>query len=502
MTRIYNYFGRRLPIKKYITVITVVLIAVIVVFPVRAEGPKELYERANSNYWDDNNQQAVKLFKQFIEQYPEHELIQDAKFGLAQAYYEADRLDEATRLFEEVESEHPVTGVRGDALYGQIQAALLEDEPVRARKLMSKFQDKFSGHSLAPAVKNQLEDLQPPGEKENSSSGSAGGITPPPVFSGETQAQAPAADKPGASDGEDTSSADDLDNNLPELRFAVTSESNEEAETSPESSPEVSPGELKEKERKINSLQSKIELQADTIEKLHTENRGLSREIKDMENIITDQQDKIDQLKTEKEKSTEENKILRQRIEEDISFILTGVDTPPMNNGFTLEEIEGELTRSAAYHRELTRQALEVGNYQVAQKNIEKVLEKEPEPGDYYLAARVKWEAEKDSEEALELLAEAPAVEESSVDRLLLEMELLLDQEKFDRLSEIEAKYSERINRKGKKEDIAHWNYLQGRRYLKQNKHDQAFFELMKVIRRAPASSWAEEARQLINDEL
>jgi len=471
--------------------VTLLVVQILFVTFVEAGPPRELFREANRNYWENNYEQAAGLFREFIEQHPDHELLFDARFGLAQAYFQMDRLNKAAQLFRQVGEEHPDPGVRGDAVYGQIQVALLEDEPGRALKLMESFKSEFADHSLAGVVTERMEDLKPQVKTPDEAD------TPPPLVREDPpgrRLEFRDIDSPPEKaevDKEKEIAARRLRTETPPLRLT-------------EDSPPKKPTEIEPEDRvgeKINLLESRVEAQADTIEKLKGQNKSLLREIEDMEEIIAQQQDIIEEQEAEKNNLADENKILRQRLEEDIAEIIAVFDTPLADDKFTFEDLE-EFERDSESFRRRARQAFEMGNYEIAWNNIEPLLEAEPRAEDYYFAARITWEKDKDHSKAIDLLEKALEAEDPPVEYILFQAELLLTGEEYERLDTLEENYAPNINREAEDSELARWHYLVGKRLLAGNNRDQAFFRFMTAIRSAPVSRWADEARRVISDEL
>ena len=448
------------------------------VLPGLAGAPRELFQEANSNYWENNYESAAESFREFTERFPDHDLFPDAQFGLGQAYFELDRLEEAALLFQQVEEDHPDPGVRGDALYGQIQVALLEDEPGRALKLMENFESEYPDHSLAGLVETRREELQERVQPEP-----APDFEPP--VEDETDIRADEFREPetptAVPPGEEPAIDQQFRTDSPPLRI-------EEEEPREPPAPAA------------NELQKQVEAQSDTIEQLQSKNQSLLGEIEELEQMIEQKQNMLAELESEKEELATENETLRRRLEEDISEILAVFDTPVVEDEFTPEDLEFP-ARDAESYRQRARQALDLENYEVAWNNIQPVLEADPQAEDYYLAARITWEGQKDPEAALELLEEDPS-EEPPVSHIILRAQLLLAGEKYEQLDELQENYESRVRQEGEDHRIAQWNYLLGRRLLAENKRDQAFFRFMEVIRGAPLSEWADESRRLISDEL
>lgn len=72
-----------------------------------AGDPNAIYQQAFSFLRDKNYAQAEKYFRDFLSSFPEHNLVQNAKYWLGETYYVRDDFERAARLFAEGYQTYP-----------------------------------------------------------------------------------------------------------------------------------------------------------------------------------------------------------------------------------------------------------------------------------------------------------------------------------------------------------------------------------------------------------
>lgn len=63
--------------------------------------PNSIYQKAFSLLRDKNYEEAEKYFRNFLSSFPDHNLVQNAKYWLGETYYVRDDFERAARLFAE-----------------------------------------------------------------------------------------------------------------------------------------------------------------------------------------------------------------------------------------------------------------------------------------------------------------------------------------------------------------------------------------------------------------
>lgn len=66
-----------------------------------AADPNSIYQQAFSLLRDKNYDEAEKYFRNFLSSFPDHNLVQNAKYWLGETYYVRDDFERAARLFAE-----------------------------------------------------------------------------------------------------------------------------------------------------------------------------------------------------------------------------------------------------------------------------------------------------------------------------------------------------------------------------------------------------------------
>ncbi len=463
-----------------------------------AATPRELFTRASNQYWSENYSRAEELYREFVEKYPENELFSDACFGLAQSLYKQEKYDEAGVWFGRVRRNHPDPQIRGDAFFGEIEVALLNDERMRARKLLQTFLNLYPDHALSDAARERLDMLG--GGKETSSQEE---MTEQEKEKMTPDTAAPPEDEFMLPDDFEIDFPDDL----PPLRLSPDTPATAAAENK---TPDTSVTQLTSgtEERRRVALVSELQKRVEELEK---EKRRILKELQRQEEenrrfirTATEYREQLEEQKKLTEKYKNKSERLEQELSRKIRGLLSDTRLYALSDDIDLSDTAVEALEEGVDHfRQRVEEAMQMGEYQVAWNNIQKVLRRSPRAEDYYKAAVIEKRLNGDTENIISNLRTAIDKADPIPPRyLIFRAELLLETDKINEFEKFFSNWAEEITSRANKEEKSRWHLLVGRRLLKQNDTDQAFFRLMEAVKTAPGSRWARQARQIIEDKM
>lgn len=95
-------------------------------------NPILLYNRARSLFLEENFQGAAGLFKEYVKQFPDSELADNALYWLGECHYSQGEYQAAIKTFKDVATLYPRRGKVPDALLKTAYAYLILDDSDRA----------------------------------------------------------------------------------------------------------------------------------------------------------------------------------------------------------------------------------------------------------------------------------------------------------------------------------------------------------------------------------
>jgi tol-pal system protein YbgF len=97
-------------------------------------GPNELYRRSYDYYSSRRYQEAILNFRQFIKQFPQHELADNSQYWIGECYFDLKEYPGAIAEFQRVVNDFPEGNKVADALLkiGLAYAAMGDQESSRA----------------------------------------------------------------------------------------------------------------------------------------------------------------------------------------------------------------------------------------------------------------------------------------------------------------------------------------------------------------------------------
>ena len=118
------------------------------------------YERAYSAYQDGRYDEALALFKAFLETHPNDDLSDNAQYWIGEIYYDIDNFPEAILAFKEVVTRYPQGNKAPHALLkiGYAYSAL--DNPANARTFLKRVIKNYPFSEAEAMAREKLKELE------------------------------------------------------------------------------------------------------------------------------------------------------------------------------------------------------------------------------------------------------------------------------------------------------------------------------------------------------
>ena len=128
---------------------------------------KENEKKAFQIYADGRNQfiggdydEAIALFKSYLDRFPNYKNVADSKLWLGRAYFANELYSESKAIYLEFQSENPQHAKYPDSMY-ELSRVFLELRDIEASKTMLiKMIEKFPKHDLYKKAKQMLTELE------------------------------------------------------------------------------------------------------------------------------------------------------------------------------------------------------------------------------------------------------------------------------------------------------------------------------------------------------
>ena len=128
---------------------------------------KENEKKAYQIYTDGRNQfiagdydEAIALFKSYLDSFPNYKNVADAKLWLGRAYFANELYSQSKAIYLEFQSENPQHAKYPDSMY-ELSRVLFElGELDVAKKMLTKMIEKFPTHDLYKKAKQMLTELE------------------------------------------------------------------------------------------------------------------------------------------------------------------------------------------------------------------------------------------------------------------------------------------------------------------------------------------------------
>ena len=128
---------------------------------------KENEKKAYQIYTDGRNQfiagdydEAIALFKSYLDSFPNYKNVADAKLWLGRAYFANEQYSQSKAIYLEFQSENPQHAKYPDSMY-ELSRVFFELRDIEASKIMLiKMIEKFPKHDLYKKAKQMLAELE------------------------------------------------------------------------------------------------------------------------------------------------------------------------------------------------------------------------------------------------------------------------------------------------------------------------------------------------------
>ena len=128
------------------------------------QNPEDIYNKALDLYYQGKYEEAEKLFKQFLENYPNNKLYDNALFWLGQIYYSKNQFEKAAQQFKKLIdmceagklkdcNKEPMAMLK--LAYSQLELGKKEE----AKKVLQSLIEKFPEREEAILAEKKLESL-------------------------------------------------------------------------------------------------------------------------------------------------------------------------------------------------------------------------------------------------------------------------------------------------------------------------------------------------------
>ena len=126
----------------------------------RPPDPEEDYTKAIRVLRDERNfAKARELLNGFIDEYPTHELADDAQYWIGQSYYQEKSFERAILAFNKVQVDYANGDKAPEALLLEALSFLNIDDRASARELLGQVIAKYPDSSAASTARKRLESL-------------------------------------------------------------------------------------------------------------------------------------------------------------------------------------------------------------------------------------------------------------------------------------------------------------------------------------------------------
>ena len=120
----------------------------------------KIYDDARKLLLAGENGNAIELFQNYLENYPDYKNFADATYWLGRAYSANKSYLEAKDAFVRFQSENPRHAKFANSMYDLANALIELNELEAAKNILTSMLEKFPEHSLNIKAKQKLKELQ------------------------------------------------------------------------------------------------------------------------------------------------------------------------------------------------------------------------------------------------------------------------------------------------------------------------------------------------------
>ena len=122
---------------------------------------KKIYTNARSLLVTDQYEQAVSLFKQYLDIYPDNNHASDAHYWLAKTYLAQGQYALAKNTFVTFQQNNPLHHKYANSLFELARVYVELKQTDQAKKLLKNMLDKFPAHRVADRAQQLLSKITP-----------------------------------------------------------------------------------------------------------------------------------------------------------------------------------------------------------------------------------------------------------------------------------------------------------------------------------------------------
>jgi len=121
--------------------------------------PQREYEKAYAVYEEQRYDEALTLFKKFLERYPQHHLADNAHYWIGEIYYDMGNYANAILAFKEVVTRYAQENKTPDALLKIGYTYIALDDPSNAQIFLKRVIDDYPFSETESKARAKLEEL-------------------------------------------------------------------------------------------------------------------------------------------------------------------------------------------------------------------------------------------------------------------------------------------------------------------------------------------------------
>lgn len=123
-------------------------------------SPERQYEKAYEAYTKHHFDEAMALFKKFLQHYPQHDLADNAQYWIGETYYDMEDYPNAILAFKEVVKRYPERSKAPDALLKIGCSYVALDDPENARIYLEKVIKHYPFSEAEAKARAKLKELE------------------------------------------------------------------------------------------------------------------------------------------------------------------------------------------------------------------------------------------------------------------------------------------------------------------------------------------------------
>jgi tol-pal system protein YbgF len=128
--------------------------------PATPTTPVDFYRQAQQSFLDENFEQALAQYGQFVQRYPNSDFTADAQYWLAESHRRLENYPEAIGEYRKLREQYPTSPKVPFALYNQAVCHLRLRQSAQAIELLQTLVDDYPMTSATEMAKPLLRELQ------------------------------------------------------------------------------------------------------------------------------------------------------------------------------------------------------------------------------------------------------------------------------------------------------------------------------------------------------